>query len=142
MRLARTGGLRRGRVTLVPLIDVLFILLVYFMVTSVYRDLDMIPVSRQADLPPAPTPTSTSATSDAGEGAARVLLRIGADGAASLRGAAVDAGALAALAARDPVPQVLILPSGAAPLGALTDVLDALAAAGLTDTRLVRVAAE
>ena len=48
MRLARPATVRR-RVTLVPLIDVLFILLVYFMVTSVYRDLDMIPVVRGGD---------------------------------------------------------------------------------------------
>ncbi|WP_299426012.1 biopolymer transporter ExbD [uncultured Shimia sp.] len=126
-----------GRISLVPLIDVLFILLVYFMVTSVYLDLDMIPVSQKVDLPA--TDTQTGAIGDV----TRVLLRISSDGTVSLRGQRLSEGNLAAailpLAARVPPPQILILPSGAAPLFALTEVLDALASVGLTNTRIIRI---
>lgn len=144
MSLVRPGA-GRGRVTLVPLIDVLFILLVYFMVTSVYLDLDMIPVARKADLPATATAAAADPAENGPQGTAeapRVLLRIDAGGQALLRGARADAATLAALATENPPPQVLILPSGAAPLHALTDLLDALARAGLQDTRLVRIEAQ
>ncbi|SMP34746.1 ExbD/TolR family protein [Shimia sagamensis] len=127
----------RGRISLVPLIDVLFILLVYFMVTSVYLDLDMIPVARKTDFP------ATSPQAGVTNEGRRVLLRITSDGNMNLRGLRLDdanqASALSALASEVPPPQVLILPSGAAPLFALTNALDALALAGLTDTRVVRI---
>ncbi|WP_294221656.1 biopolymer transporter ExbD [uncultured Shimia sp.] len=127
----------RGRISLVPLIDVLFILLVYFMVTSVYLDLDMIPVTRKADFPP------TSPQAGAVSEGTRVLLRITRDGDLILRGLQLNeanqTSALSALASEVPPPQVLILPSGAAPLFALTNALDAFASAGLTDMRVVRI---
>ena len=54
-----------------------------------------------------------------------------------LRGQALTpAGLTAALSG---APRVLILPTGAAPLWALTQVMDALAAAGVGDARLVRL---
>jgi len=131
VRLARPATVRR-RVTLVPLIDVLFILLVYFMVTSVYRDLDMIPVVRGGD------PMAGAAQVDGGAVAGgTLLLRIGAGGEVVLRGQALTpAGLTAALSG---APRVLILPTGAAPLWALTQVMDAVAAAGVGDARLVRL---
>ncbi|WP_412553929.1 ExbD/TolR family protein [Shimia sp. MIT1388] len=127
----------RGRISLVPLIDVLFILLVYFMVTSVYLDLDMIPVTRKADFPAQSQQESTT-----NEGT-RVLLRISSAGTMNLRGLWIDetnqAKALNSLAAEVPPPQVLILPSGFAPLYSLTDTLDALALASLKNVRVVRI---
>ncbi|KMK65241.1 biopolymer transporter ExbD [Puniceibacterium sp. IMCC21224] len=129
MRLARPAASAR-RISLVPLIDVLFILLVYFMVTSVYRDLDMIPVVQDG-----------SVSSESGGTATTVLLRIGADGQVVLRGRNVTPDVLASVLAT-PGQRVLILPTGAAPLWALTDLMDAVAAAGVTDARLIRLEAE
>lgn len=86
MSLAR---LRRplARITLVPLIDVLFILLVYFMVTSTYLDLDMIPAAASDEGLQAPA-------GGAGQGG-RLLLQIRADGSVALRGQAMTPEALA-----------------------------------------------
>lgn len=127
----------RRRITLVPMIDVLFILLVYFMETSVYLDLDMIPVARKDTMP------ATALGSGDAQESTRVLMRISSDGSLYLRGQRLDettrTAALAALATSTPAPQILILPSGAAPLSALTNALDALAFASLTDVRIVRV---
>ena len=63
-------------ISLVPLVDVMMILLVFFMVTSTYLDLDMVPVVEQADAPlvPAePAPAEKSAASP-------FLIRLAADG--------------------------------------------------------------
>ena len=46
-RRSRNGPL----ISLVPMIDVMLILLVFFMVTSTYLNLDMIPAVRQQDPP-------------------------------------------------------------------------------------------
>ncbi len=127
MRLARRPGLGR-RITLVPLIDVLFILLVYFMVTSVYRNLDMIPVAQ--------------AETDAGGAVAvqrkTLLLRINADGEIVLRGKVLDDDALARVLA-ETQSRLLILPAGSAPLWGLIDVMDAAVLSGVEDVRLVRL---
>ena len=48
MQLSRSKPPQR-LISLVPMIDVLLIMLVFFMVTSTYLDLDMIPVARAAD---------------------------------------------------------------------------------------------
>ncbi len=128
--LVRRAGAGR-RITLVPLIDVLFILLVYFMVTSVYRDLDMIPVVRAQDQ------SSGGAQVSGGD---TVLFRITANGDVTLRGTPLDPAALETALAQASG-RVLILPSGAAPLWALTKVLDAVSVAGIADARLVRLEA-
>lgn len=127
MTLARRSGLGR-RITLVPLIDVLFILLVYFMVTSVYRNLDMIPVV-QADGRNDGTTVARSST---------LLLRITADGQTVLRGKVLDADALDSVLAQARS-RVLILPAGSAPLWRLINVMDAAVHHGVEDVRLVRL---
>ncbi len=135
MSLMRRPGPAR-RITLVPLIDVLFILLVYFMVTSVYRDLDMIPVVRAgsgATGPELSPPQSKDPVQS-------LLLRINAGGQVVLRGRVLSPDALARVLAQ-PEQRVLILPTGAAPLWALTGVMDAVADAGISDARLVRLEA-
>lgn len=119
------------RITLVPLIDVLFILLVYFMVTSVYRNLDMIPVVQSQD--------QTTGTTQAASGDT-LLLRITADGKIALRGDVLEADALVPVLAQT-TGRVLILPSGAAPLWALAEVLDAVSLAGISNAQLVRLEA-
>ncbi|RDC74049.1 biopolymer transporter ExbD [Rhodovulum sp. 12E13] len=124
----------RSVISLAPMIDVLFILLVFFMVTSTYLDLDMIP---------AVAPEETAAAEpDAPPGPTR-LIRIGADGVPAvagraLHGPALDAALTEAAAERA---QVLVLPSGAAPVQALVSVMDAGARAGLPDMRVLRLEA-
>ena len=67
----------RALISLVAMIDVLLILLVFFMVTSTYLDLDMIPaVSQDGEASSGTTETAT---------AQPLLVRIGADGAAQTR---------------------------------------------------------
>lgn len=133
MKAVRRGGVL-PKVTLVPLIDVLFILLFYFMVTSVYLDLDMIPVSQ--------------VTEDLGVGAdeppgGSVLLRIDTEGRTVVRGVIIQAAELGDwFQTEDLIAHtVLILPSGEAPVQALATVMDVLARAGVTRTRLVRLEA-
>ncbi|MEM9247614.1 MAG: biopolymer transporter ExbD [Pseudomonadota bacterium] len=131
------------RVTLVPLIDVLFILLVYFMVTSVYLDLDMIPAGGTAEDPQTNVPPTVT---EAPQETQTLLLRIDASGQAVLRGQALGPDALRsaleqALAER-PGLTVLILPSPVAPTQALATTLDALTQVGVRDTRLIRIEAE
>lgn len=131
--LPRPRPLRWG-ISLAPMIDVLFILLVFFMVTSTYLDLDMIP---------AVAPDEATASAPAGPPGPTRLIRIGADGVPALSGRALHGPALdAALveAAADRA-QVLVLPSGAAPLQALVSVMDAGARAGLPDMRVLRLEA-
>jgi len=123
-------------ITLVPMVDVMMILLVFFMVTSTYLDLDMVPAVDQAE-PPAAA---------AGSGPAPVLMvRIGADGAPVIRGQRLgDAGfaaELRAALAAEPLTQILLLPSGEAAMQALVSVIDRAAAAGATRLRVIRLAA-
>ncbi|MEQ6250647.1 biopolymer transporter ExbD [Sulfitobacter sp. HNIBRBA3233] len=136
MILARPARPAR-RVTLVPLIDVLFILLVYFMVTSVYRDLDMIPLAETQDAPQAVTPAKDRRTGPV------ALLRLTAGGEVALRGRTLDPRGLREFLETTAAEggRLLILPSGSAPLQALTRLMDATAAAGIIDARLVRIEA-
>lgn len=124
-------------ISLVPMIDVMLILLVFFMVTSSYLDLDMVPmVERQDDAPPAPS----AAPSDA---PGPVFVRIGADGALRVGAQDLDAMGFRALLserlAADAGLQVLILPSGHAPTQALVSVMDMATRAGVQRLRIVRL---
>jgi len=131
-----------ARVTLVPLIDVLFILLVYFMVTSVYLDLDMIPTSAGDEAAEAASP----GFGGDGEGGAALLVRIDPAGRAVLRGETLDMTALEARLAEAvrgrPALEVLLLPSPRAPVQALASALDALSAAGVARSRVLRLEAD
>ncbi|NDW45544.1 biopolymer transporter ExbD [Ruegeria sp. PrR005] len=133
MKAVRRGGVL-PKVTLVPLIDVLFILLFYFMVTSVYLDLDMIPVSQV-------TEDSGVAADDPPGGS--ILLRIDTEGRTVIRGVVVPAAELGDWFQTEDLSAhtVLILPSGEAPVQALATVMDTLTRAGVTRTRLVRLEA-
>jgi biopolymer transport protein ExbD len=133
-RIARPKAL----ISLVPMIDVMLILLVFFMVTSTYLNLDMIPsVEPSQDRAPAEASAATGRT---------LLIRLGSDGRPVLHGKVLAPGELAATleaAARgEPQARVLILPSGAADAQALISVLDAAALAGVQDLRILRLEAE
>lgn len=125
----------RALISLVPMIDVMLILLVFFMVTSTYLNLDMIPAVKPSE-GSAGSPQSPAGT---------LMIRLGADGVPVLQGTALDGGtlraALAAAVAEEPLTQVVILPSGAAQTQALIAVMDGAALAGVTRLRVLRLEA-
>lgn len=122
-------------ISLVPMIDVMLILLVFFMVTSTYLNLDMIPAVRQQDDTPGATDVATGT----------VLIRLATDGVPVVRGVPQTDSALASLLeaelAETPLTQVLILPSGAATTQSLISVMDTAARAGATRLRVIRLEA-
>ena len=115
------------------MIDVMMILLVFFMVTSTYLDLDAIALSEGTD---------RFAVGGGGPEGSTVLLRLGADGRTYLRGRPLDAealgGALAERAARDPGVRVVLLASGAARTQDLVRAMETATLAGIRSLRLVR----
>ena len=135
-RLILTRPRRAGAlISLVPMIDVMLILLIFFMVTSTYLNLDMIPAVRQQE--------GGSAAGDVpGE---TVMIRLGSDGVPTVRGRPLPGDALDALLiermASEPVLQVLVLPSGAAPTQALISVMDRATRAGVERLRVIRLEA-
>ena len=123
--------LPRGRlIPLTPLVDVMLILLVFFMVTSSYLNLKMIPLVQTAE------DAAPGAPGGASGAEAPLLVTLGGDGAARIRGQAVDGAELARRAAGR---EVLILPSAAARTGDLVATMEA--AAGAARVGIVRVSA-
>lgn len=125
-------NLSPARISLVPLIDVLFILLVYFMVTSVYLDLDMIPVVE-------PVQGTIAGPGGTADGLAPVLLRIDGAGRLHLRGMQLAPADLEGVLADSAERQILILPSGRAPLQALATILDTAARVGAGNVSVLRL---
>jgi len=124
-------------ISLVPMIDVMLILLVFFMVTSTYLNLDMIPAVDQGDAPlDAPAAEQQNA-------AAPILIRLGADGIPTIRGRALNTAALETLlqdrVQSDPFTRVLILPSGAADVQALVTLMDTATRMGATNVSVIRL---
>ncbi|AGA91507.1 biopolymer transport protein [Thioflavicoccus mobilis 8321] len=117
---------RRG-LRLAPLVDVVFLLLVFFMLVARLET----PQAIAIDPPAAPGGTL----------AGTVLVRVDAAGRLDLNGTPTTlAGlpeALAPLRAHDPAPRVLVQPAPGLPLQGLVRVLDALAAAGIADPLLL-----
>tara|TARA_R110002049_G_scaffold10127_3_gene50404 strand:+ start:111807 stop:112208 length:402 start_codon:yes stop_codon:yes gene_type:complete len=132
MMLHRVTAPRR-LISLVSMIDVLLIMLVFFMVTSTYLHLDMIPVAKSADR----TIETTSTTADGGT----LLVRLGADGAAYVRGRQMSETDLASLVRATPGIAVTILPALRADTQALVRLMDILTAAGVDSLRILQVAA-
>jgi biopolymer transport protein ExbD len=119
-----------GTVSLVSMIDVLMIMVIFFMVTSTFLDLDMLPLSPGPDQPATGLPDP-----ETGAGGA-VLVTIGADGSLRLGGRRLDADALTealrARAAQAPAAlRVTVFPAGQAPVQALASVMQAATAAGV-----------
>ena len=127
----------RALISLVPLVDVLLIMLVFFMVTSTYLDLDMIPAAERTEDAAAPMPDQA-----APGGAGMLLIRLAPDGRPWLRGQAMDAGALAAALdahrRTGPDAAVSVLASPRADVQALVALMDAVTDAGLTRLRVLR----
>ncbi len=162
MRVARRKRLG-PLISMTPMIDVLFILLVFFMVTSTFLDLDMIPLiggarpgpqssaqlSAQSSPESSPESSKAPAPAAARERAAEtgsLLVRLGADGRTYVAGQAVDPAALTAmvslrLAVRPSTP-IMVLPSGSATTQSLVSLMDALTRAGARHVRVVRLEAQ
>ncbi|RYH09340.1 biopolymer transporter ExbD [Tropicimonas sp. IMCC6043] len=123
-------------IQLVPMIDVLMIMLVFFMVTSTYLNLRMIPMAEGTDAP------ATDAAPATGTASA-LLIRLDADGIPRLRGTPVRAPelkqVLEARLAETPALSVVLLPSGQASTQDLVSLLDVTTAAGVRQIRLVRL---
>ncbi len=127
----------RALISLVPMIDVMLILLVFFMVTSTYLNLDMIPAVRQQDQASAPAPDM--------HGAGTIMIRLGADGGAVIGGQAITDPELERLLRQrlvgEPLTQVVVLPSGAAKTQSLISVMDVATRAGVVRLRVIRLQA-
>lgn len=117
-------------VSIVPLIDVLLILLVFFMVTSTFLDLDMLPLISAEG--------GSSGTADRGT----VLVRIVPDGGLVAAGQAIGAEDIAAFLAQriaeTPGARLMVLPSPRADVSALVRVLDTADALGFSDVAVIR----
>lgn len=140
MELRRTRR-RHSAISIVSLIDVMMILLIFFMITSTYLDLNMIPAVQQSDTPvdqPAPPNADRS-------GATTLLIRLGADGRAHVQGKPLDLDALGALITARLVDtqglQIVVLPSPRASTQALISVMDRATKAGAAALRIVRLEA-
>ena len=118
MRLA-PRPLRRSRVPLTSLVDVVLILLFFFMLTSRYLDWRVLPVDLAQVAAPAPE-TSTALT---------VLLLPGGDLRLGQHRASVQE-VLAAIRAEAGARPVMLVPARGVDLQATVDVLDALAPSG------------
>ena len=120
-------------ISLVSMVDVLLIMLVFFMVTSSYLNLDMIPMAEATD---------EGALATAGSASTPMMIRLGSDGAPYLRGHPVTYKDLAATLAILPAgTSVMILPSLRADTQSLVKLMDVATSAGITRLRVVQLAA-
>lgn len=133
MKRLHRKGVRRT-ISLVPLVDVLLILLVFFMVTSRYEPLAAVPIVTAAGAASGP-PTAAGATE---------LLRLDAEGRAWTAGSgrALDAAGLAAFFADHRGARFRVLASPEARTQGLVTLAEMAASAGVRDLRLIRVVEE
>ena len=122
-----------------PMIDVMIILLFFFMVTSTYLNLDMVPAVEHSDDPaPVESPDGSAAGTT-------ILVRITSDGSAVMAGQVLAPDALAAAIrerlADAPLTPVVILPSGGADMQSLISIMDTLTIAGAVRLRVIRLEA-
>lgn len=119
--------IRRHRWGLAPLVDVVFLLLVFFMLVSSLQDVHSLAVH-------APATAAGSGMEDA------VLLRVLEDGRLNLDGSPVDVVELTVKIknhlSRNPEQTVWVRPAARVPLQRLVDVLDRLHASGVRHVKL------
>lgn len=138
MQLSRTKPPQRV-ISLVPLVDVLLIMLVFFMVTSTYLNLSMIPVESSSDAINPAAPAATNA------GVPPLIIRLGPDGLPSIRGQATTIADLSAFlashVAETPDASILIWPSPRAATQSLVTLMDTITGAGISRLRILQLAA-
>ena len=126
-------------ISMVAMIDILMIMLIFFMVTSTYLNLTMLPLA-QSD----PSGAASSAAQSASP--QTILLRLTGDGVVVHQGARLEGDQLQALLAarsaeQDGV-QLVILPAPRASTQALVQILDTATASGVSRIRLVQLGAD
>ncbi|MGV8986905.1 MAG: ExbD/TolR family protein [Cypionkella sp.] len=130
---------RRAALSVVSMIDVMMILLFFFMITSSYLNLDMVPALQKSQEAPAPTTTAAPPSTT-------ILIRIDARGQAQVAGQTLTPDALSTLIrtriAADQLTPILLFPSGGADLQALITVMDTVTAAGATRVKVIRIEAQ
>lgn len=131
---------RRNALSVVSMIDVMMILLFFFMITSSYLNLDMVPALQKSEEAPDTTTAATAVP------AATILIRIDAKGQAQVAGQVLAPEALSALIksrlAAEPLTPILLFPSGGADLQALISVMDTVTAARATRVKVIRIEAQ
>ncbi len=119
----------RRRLGLTPLIDVVFILLLFFMVATSFSRHAALELGSGRD-------GATEAPSEI-----RLLISVGGDGDRALNGVPMTQDALIAAIqdrATDGAASVIVAPVGQATTGDVIGVVDALGAAGIADVTLLR----
>lgn len=120
---------RGRRWGLTPLVDVVFLLLVFFMLVSSWQDL------RSLEL-------QAPATAGVGAIEGAVLVRVLEDGRLDLNGLRMDLTTLSvqiqAYLSHTPEQQVLVQPADTLPLQRLVDVLDQLHSVGVRNLHLIK----
>lgn len=123
-------------ISLVSMIDVLLIMLVFFMVTSTYLNLDMIPVARATD---------ESAVAGQASQSAPMMIRLGPAGTSYLRGQVAPPEMLTrqvqAHVEGNQAASILILPSPHASTQSLVTLMDNLTQAGASNLRILQLTA-
>lgn len=122
---------RRALIALTPLIDVVFILLLFFMLASSFLDWHTIKLS---------TPTTQGLVKQSSGGA--VLIRVGANGVLDLNGQPVQLNQIAAGLRRfldaNADQRILIRPADGVPLQPVVAILDEVKEAGAHNVSLTR----
>ncbi|WP_372097427.1 ExbD/TolR family protein [Tistrella mobilis] len=128
MRLTRSRRRHGLAIGLTPLIDVVFILLLFFMLASSLADWRVLEVVMPEARPQAPPPPPSSTVRNL------VVVAVAADGALSIDDEAVTPESLAqrltARAAADPALRVHVRPVEAAPMQAVVSALEAAGQSG------------
>lgn len=124
-------------ISLVPMIDVLLIMLVFFMVTSTYLNLEMVPVVKSSE---APVLTENEATNSK---VAPLLVRLTSDGEPSLSGNEMSLSDLVSIletkVSNNPDTSVLVWPSPHASTQSLVSLLDSITKSGVTQLRILQL---
>ena len=130
MRLDLTAPRPRRRISLTPLIDVVFMLLLFFLLASQFDQWRAFTLT-------ASVPSSAGVSDDP---ARTVLLHVQADGRLALDGTALDPARLVEVLReqrqRDPDLTVVLQADAEVELQALVTAMDGIAAAGIRHTRL------
>ena len=137
MELTRTEK-PRTMVSLVPMIDVMLIMLVFFMVTSTYLNLDMVPVFERPE-----EKISDNSVPDNKNQASTMLIRLNSNGKSYFMGRPFENTELMKLIKNkitlDPTTSILVFPSNRADTQSLVALMDMVTLAGSTNMRIIRL---